>query len=62
MSGINNTIMTPIEEFKELLPKGRGLSEDEIITMRDLIDLQADMILDSYIQTKINAATKLLND
>jgi hypothetical protein len=44
--------MTPIDEFKELLPKNHGLSEDEIVTMRDLVDSQADLILDSYLAHK----------
>ena len=44
--------MTPIDEFKLLLPPDRNLTEDEIITMRDLIDEQADTILDAYIQDK----------
>ena len=51
--------MTPLEEFKTLLPKDHNLSEDEIITMRDLIDLQADLILDSYIEDKASATIKL---
>lgn len=54
--------MTPLEEFRELVPESYSLTEEELITMRDLIDLQTDIILDSYIQTKINTATELLND
>lgn len=41
--------MTPIDEFRKLLPANHSLSEDEIATMRDLVDLQADLILDSYL-------------
>lgn len=44
--------MTPIEEFKKMLPFDHNLSEDEIMTMRDLIDIQANLILDSYIKDK----------
>ena len=50
--------MTPLEELKKLLPDGHDLSDDEIITMRDLIDHQADMILDSYIHHIANATIK----
>jgi len=42
----------PIEEFKKMLPSDHNLSEDEIVTMRDLIDIQAENILDSYIVNK----------
>lgn len=51
--------MTPIEEFKKLLPSEYDLSEDEIVTMRDLVDMQVDLILDSYIQDKVSATIKL---
>ena len=44
--------MTPLEEFRKLVPEGYNLTEEELITMRDLIDLQADMILDSFIESK----------
>ena len=46
--------MTPINEFEALLPKDHGLSAEQIETMRDLVDTQADMILDSYIQDKVD--------
>lgn len=44
--------MTPLEEFRKLVPEGYNLTEEELITMRDLIDLQADLILESYISSK----------
>lgn len=46
--------MTPLNEFKKLLPEGHDLTEEELITMRDLIDMQADLILDSYLREKAN--------
>lgn len=46
--------MTSLEDFKILLPADHGLSESEILTMRDLMDMQTDMILDSYIEAKAN--------
>lgn len=52
--------MTPLEEFKKLLPERYSdLTEEQLITMRDLIDLQADMILDSYIQVKADGAKEI---
>ena len=51
--------MTPLEEFRELLPDGHGLTEEEIITMRDLVDAQADLILDSCIKDKASGTIKL---
>lgn len=47
--------MTPLDEFKKLLPSGHNLSEDEIITMRDLIDMQTDSILNAFIAEKVAA-------
>jgi len=44
--------MTPLEEFKPLLPESYTLSHEEVKTMRNLIDIQADIILDAYIQNK----------
>ena len=44
--------MTPLEEFKQLLPNDHTVSDEEIETMRDLTDIQADIILDAYIQNK----------
>jgi len=44
--------MTPLEEFKQLLPNDHTVSDEEIETMRDLIDIQADIILDAYIKTR----------
>lgn len=46
--------MTPIDEFIALLPEGHGLSGEQIRTMRDLVDAQADVILDFYIQDKVD--------
>ena len=50
--------MTPLDEFKALLPEDHGLSDEQIATMRDLVDAQADMILDGYIAHK---TTKVQN-
>lgn len=44
--------MTPLEEFKKLVLEHITLTEDELITFRDLVDLQADMILDAYLKDK----------
>lgn len=44
--------MTPLDEFRELVPEGHKLTEEELIIMRDLVDLQADLILDSWIASK----------
>lgn len=46
--------MTPIDEFKKLLPANHDINEDEIVTMRDLVDAQADTILDAYIRDKVD--------
>ena len=46
--------MTPIDEFKTLLLSDYNLTEEQIITMRDLVDAQADTILDAYIQDKVD--------
>jgi hypothetical protein len=46
--------MTSLENFKILLPADNGLSESEIVTMRYLMDMQADMVRDSYIEAKAN--------
>lgn len=52
--------MTPLAEFRELVPEGHNLTEEELITMRDLVDLQVDLILDSWIASKIDHnSTKL---
>ncbi len=44
--------MTPLEEFKKLVPNADQLTEDQLITFRDLIDMQADHILDSFMAEK----------
>lgn len=46
--------MTPLEEFRELVPEGYDLTEEELMTMRDLVDLQVDLILDSWIASKVD--------
>jgi len=46
--------MTPINEFEALLPPDHNLTEDQIVTMRDLVDVQASIILDAYIQDKVD--------
>jgi|GEM_PF-4236027 len=46
--------MTPIDDFKALLPSDHNLTEEQIITMRDLVDAQVDTILDAYIQDKVD--------
>lgn len=45
--------MTPLEEFKKLVPKGDELSEDQLVVFRDLIDAQANLILDSFMAEKL---------
>lgn len=44
--------MTPLDEFKKLVPEHITLTEDEFITFRDIVDLQADMVLDAYLKDK----------
>jgi succinate dehydrogenase flavin-adding protein (antitoxin of CptAB toxin-antitoxin module) len=44
--------MTPLEEFKKLVPNAEQLTEDQLITFRDLIDAQADNILDLFMAEK----------
>ncbi len=44
--------MTPLDEFKKLVPEHHDLSDGELTAMRDLIDLQVDMILDRYQKDK----------
>jgi len=44
--------MTPFEEFKKLVPEHITLTEDELITFRDLVDLQADMVIEAYLKDK----------
>lgn len=44
--------MTPIDEFKALLPENHGLTDEQVVFMRDLVDAQSDMILESYIEYK----------
>tara|TARA_B100000508_G_scaffold120886_1_gene102239 strand:- start:8387 stop:8545 length:159 start_codon:yes stop_codon:yes gene_type:complete len=44
--------MTPLDEFRELVPEGHNLTEEQLIAMRDLFDLQVDLILDSWIASK----------
>jgi hypothetical protein len=43
---------TPLNEFKELLPENHTLREDQIEFFRDLIDAQANLILDSFMAEK----------
>jgi hypothetical protein len=44
--------MTPLDEFKKLIPEHTKLTEEQLITLRDLMDSQADLILDSYLISK----------
>lgn len=44
--------LTPLSEFKELLPENNTLREDQIEFFRDLIDAQANLILDSFLAEK----------
>lgn len=48
------TTPTPLEFIRELLPD-ENLSDEELTTLRDLVDAQADLILDSYIASKMSA-------
>jgi hypothetical protein len=52
--------MTRLNEFKALHPEGINLTDEQLETMRVLIDLQADLMLDSYLTSKIDHnSTKL---
>jgi hypothetical protein len=45
--------MTSLETFKEILSKHQiVVPEDTLEVFRDLIDMQSDMILDSWLETK----------
>lgn len=47
---IQHRNMTPLDQFAELARLHRpGLSDEALKTFRDLIDLQADLILDAYL-------------
>lgn len=46
--------MTPLNEFKKLLPEDMNLNDEDTETLRDLMDAQADLILDSYLRDKAN--------
>jgi hypothetical protein len=42
----------PLNEFKQILQENHGLTDEQVETFRDLIDTQADMILDSFMAEK----------
>lgn len=44
--------MTPIEESKKLVPNADELTNEQLVTFRDLIDTQVDLILDSFMAEK----------
>jgi hypothetical protein len=44
--------MTTLDEFKKLVPEHITLAEDRLITFRDLVDLQADMVIEAYLKDK----------
>jgi len=44
--------MNNFNELEEHLPEGHGLSQDELITLNELLETQADLILDMYLQDK----------
>jgi hypothetical protein len=44
--------MNNLAELEEHLPKGHGLSHDELVTLNELLEIQADLILDMYLQDK----------
>lgn len=45
--------MTSLESFKEILTKHQiAVPQESLEVFRDLIDLQSDMILDSWLETK----------
>jgi len=44
--------MSNSSELEENLPKGHGLSHDELVTLNELLEIQADLILDMYLQDK----------
>jgi hypothetical protein len=41
--------MTPLNEFRKLVPNADELTEEQLTTFRDLIDSQASAILDAFI-------------
>lgn len=50
--------MTSLETFKEILSKHQiVVPEDTLEVFRDLIDMQADMILDSWLNIKKDSST-----
>lgn len=44
--------MTSLDEFKKLVPEHIKLTDDELSTFRDLVDLQADMVVEAYLKDK----------
>jgi hypothetical protein len=47
--------MTPIEDFKKILKEhGCDVPSDFLEVFRDLIDAQADLILDQYLEEKFS--------
>ena len=50
---------TPLNEFKKSLPDKNTLKEDQIELFRDLIDAQANLILDSFIAEKAKQQQKV---
>jgi hypothetical protein len=53
--------MIPLAEFKKLLgPAANGLSDDEIIAIRDLEDRLADVVFDMWLRDRNNPQTKPL--
>lgn len=50
--------MTPLETFREILLKHQIMvPEDTLEVFRDLVDMQADMILDSWLNDKKYSST-----
>ncbi len=49
--------MTPLDEFKKIV-NDPTLTDEQLETFRDLIDAQANLILDSFITEKAKQANR----
>ena len=52
--------MTPLEDFKNILKEHgvEGIPDDSLVVFRDLIDTQADLILDQYLEDKFRGESQ----
>ena len=50
---LSATKMTSLEQFKEILKETKvKVPEDSLEVFRDLVDMQADIILDEWLESK----------